>query len=45
MSAADERLRALFDAEGCKVKPGVNAFMTPQVEEHVASEADASQSI
>jgi Protein of unknown function (DUF4238) len=44
MPAPDDRLRRLFDEIGCNVKPGVNAFMTPEMEEHVASEIDASPS-
>jgi hypothetical protein len=42
MSAEDDGVRAFFDQWGCNIKPGVNAFMTRQVEEHLAAEMDAS---
>jgi Protein of unknown function (DUF4238) len=45
MSTPDDRLRTLFEKIGCNVKPGVNAFMTPEMEEHLVSEIDASSSL
>ena len=40
-SVSDDELRRQFDEEGCNVRPGVNAFMTPEVEEHISAEVDA----